>query len=130
MNLPLLQDFNMTIYKPSRIVLFDKVIVGLILFCPTFGLWSIVTFFQLWNHYSKTLIIDETGVRYKKGILNITTTELKFKNINSVNISQALFGRILDFGDIVITTGNDTSGIVFGPVDRPEFIKMEIDKYI
>lgn len=76
--------------------------------------------------FSEKLIIDEKHVKLKTGILSNNETDIPFDKINTIAIRQGLLGKILNYGSIVIFTGNDTSGILFGWIDKPKEIKAEI----
>jgi uncharacterized membrane protein YdbT with pleckstrin-like domain len=83
-------------------------------------------FRDILNYFSFSLILNKDGVMVKKGILLTNSKQVPYKNINIVAISQGVFGKILDFGDIEISTGGDGSDLIFKHVANPEEIKKKI----
>lgn len=103
-------------------------IFGVILLCPTFGLWSIIMFIQWLDYQSKSLIVGPKSVVIKRGILSRVSSEIRYDKINSVNI-KSYFGS-KEIGTIIIFSGNDVDGLKFQNVDYPYEIKREIDTKI
>ena len=77
---------------------------------------------------SEKLTIGEKHLKLKTGILSNNEVEVPYAKINTISVKQGLFGKMLNFGAIVIYTGNDTSGIVFNQLDNPSEIKREIQQ--
>jgi uncharacterized membrane protein YdbT with pleckstrin-like domain len=62
----------------------------------------------------------------KKGIISRMTEEMKLKSIETVEIDQGVFGRILGFGTVKIT-GRGLSDFVFKGIDDPMAVKRTIE---
>jgi uncharacterized membrane protein YdbT with pleckstrin-like domain len=84
--------------------------------------------YHLLRYLSESITVDDNHVQIKTGILSNHETEIPLSKINSVSIRQGLFGKILGYGDIIISTGNDTNGIVFKNIDKPKDLKETLKK--
>lgn len=114
-------------FKKSQRTFIGMMILGVILLCPTFGLWSIVMVIQWVNYQSNSLVLTKDGVVIKTGVFAKQINEIKYSKINSISVSKKWWANI---GDIVIFAGNDVTGIAFKDVDNPFEVKGEIDKML
>lgn len=81
---------------------------------------------QLIAFFSQDITITSNEVTLKTGVITQKTTEIPLKKINTVAIKRGLLGRMFNYGNIVIFTGNDKSGIKFVGIDKPEAIKRKL----
>ena len=65
-------------------------------------------------------------VVFKQGIISRHTEEMKLGSIETVEIDQGIWGRILGFGDIKVT-GRGISDVVFRRMDDPMDVKRKIE---
>lgn len=70
--------------------------------------------------------VTNKRVIYKRGIVSRQTEEMKLGSIETVEIDQGIWGRILGFGDIRVT-GRGTSDVVFRRMDDPMEVKRRIE---
>ena len=70
--------------------------------------------------------VTNKRVIYKRGIISRQTEEMKLGSIETVEIDQGIWGRILGFGDIRVT-GRGTSDVVFRRMDNPMEVKRRIE---
>lgn len=68
-------------------------------------------------------------VVFKTGIISIKTAEIKIDKIESIQIEQSFWGRILGYGDICFS-GTGTAKVEFFKVDDPWKVKPEIEEAI
>ncbi|MGI8527488.1 MAG: PH domain-containing protein [Pseudolabrys sp.] len=63
------------------------------------GIWLFMAWFKRW-----TTEIDVTNRRivYKRGFIRRHTVEMNMDKVESVDVDQSLFGRLLNYGDITI----------------------------
>ena len=61
---------------------------------------------------STQLLITDRRLIAKYGVISIDSIEIRFEKIESVRVSQGLLGRILGYGDIVVTG----TGSTFDPI--------------
>lgn len=69
---------------------------------------------------SKTSEFAVTNKRIimKVGILNVKTLEMFLNKVENIGVNQTLLGRILNYGEVVITGSGGTKE-VFGNISRP-----------
>ena len=70
--------------------------------------------------------VTNKRVIYKHGIISRNTEEMKLGSIETVEIDQGIWGRILGFGDIKVT-GRGISDVVFRRMDDPMDVKRKIE---
>lgn len=103
-----------------------KVFIGDAILLPFMGLGVLTGFVHLLKFGTEKLTIDDKHVKLKTGILSNNEIEVPLGKINTITVRQGLIGKIFSFGDIVVYTGNDRSGIVFKQLDEPSQIKLHI----
>jgi uncharacterized membrane protein YdbT with pleckstrin-like domain len=70
--------------------------------------------------------VTNKRVIYKRGIVSRQTEEMKLGSIETVEIDQGIWGRILGFGDIRVT-GKGISDVSFRRMDDPMEVKRRIE---
>lgn len=75
------------------------------------------------SYFFQHITIDTNTVTLTTGLLAQNTTEIPLTKINTVMVKRGLFGRAFNYGNLVIFTGNDSSGIKFRGLDRPDEVK-------
>jgi len=70
--------------------------------------------------------VTNKRVIYKRGIVSRQTEEMKLGSIETVEIDQGMWGRILGFGDIRVT-GKGISDVQFRRMDNPMEVKRRIE---
>ena len=70
--------------------------------------------------------VTNKRVIYKRGIVSRHTEEMKLGSIETVEIDQGIWGRILGFGDIHVT-GKGISEVLFRRMDNPMEVKRRIE---
>jgi len=118
----------MTEYRPSKVKFTISMFIGLMMLCPTFGLWIFVMMLQIWNFFSRSLIVEENQIVLRNGIINIKRQELPYNRINAVEVDQGLIGRGLYYGTLRIHVGNDITSIQFKDIDNPYDIKRVLNE--
>ena len=112
-------------YRKSIKPLIPILLIELLLSWFLIGLPFLVL--TLWRYFGKELVLGETGVVIRSGVIIVQETEVKYSKVNSISITR---GMIPNVGTIILLTGNDVVGVSFGPVDNPEILKQEIDARI
>jgi uncharacterized membrane protein YdbT with pleckstrin-like domain len=77
---------------------------------------------QLYIEYGLT----NKKVIIKTGVIGRATDEIKLNKIETVEVRQGIMGRILGYGNVLVT-GTGTSYIVFTDVAKPLQVKKAID---
>jgi len=70
--------------------------------------------------------VTNKRVVFKQGIISRHTEEMKLGSIETVEIDQGIWGRILGFGDIKVT-GRGISDVVLRRMDDPMEVKRKIE---
>ena len=70
--------------------------------------------------------VTNKRVIFKQGIVSRHTEEMKLGSIETVEIDQGVWGRILGFGDIRVT-GKGISDVVFRRIADPMEVKRRIE---
>ena len=75
---------------------------------------------------SEELVLDSKNVRLKIGILSSHEIDVPLNRINSIAVRQGIMAKMLNYGSLIIYTGNDVSGIVFKQLNDPSGVKALI----
>lgn len=70
--------------------------------------------------------VTNKRVIFKQGIISRQTEEMKLGSIETVEIDQGVWGRLLGFGDVKVT-GRGISDVVFRRIDDPMEVKRQIE---
>jgi len=70
--------------------------------------------------------VTNKRVIYKRGIVSRHTEEMKLGSIETVEIDQGIWGRILGFGDVKVT-GRGISDVLLRTIDDPMEVKRQIE---
>ncbi|GGI88628.1 PH domain-containing protein [Legionella impletisoli] len=77
------------------------------------GLIAVVWFLVMWANYEFSLLtIKNKQVILKTGILVRKTIDIPMSKIESIDISQSIFGSLLHYGSLVITGTGGTRQMV------------------
>lgn len=80
------------------------------------ALWLL---FAAWFHrWTTEIAITDRRVIHKTGFIRRNTIEMSVEKVESVDVNQSLFGRIFDFGDIVVR-GTGAGMAPFRKIDAP-----------
>lgn len=74
------------------------------------------------------LIVDKDLVYGETGILRKDIQNSPIKHIQSVRVDRSLFGRILGYGDVIITTAGH--GYKYKFMAYPEKIREQLNSYM
>lgn len=74
--------------------------------------WLIIPFFVAWIKRSATrLRVYRERLTVERGILNKTERELFMRDVRSIDIDQSFFGRLVNVGDISISTAASSDAV-------------------
>ncbi|MBI5260523.1 MAG: PH domain-containing protein [Bradyrhizobium sp.] len=79
--------------------------------------WTVKAWFRRW-----TTETDVTNMRvvHKEGFIQRRTFEIALDKVESVDVTQSIFGRILDYGDVTIMgvgEGRETISTIASPLE-------------
>ncbi len=100
--------------------------IGTIIFGGLFLIYPLYLFLKL---ELTEMASTNRRVVYKTGIISVETAEIKIDKIESIQIVQSFWGRVLGYGDICFS-GTGTAKVYFYYVDNPWRIKPQIEEAI
>lgn len=91
----------------------------------------IVGFIVLHKNSTKFIVTDKR-VAARMGIISEVFKASTFKHVTSIKVRQGLFGKIFDYGDVIIDTAGTGSGVAFrwGSIPNPIKVKNLIEQHI
>ena len=93
---------------------------------PTIGITLLVALYVYLRLKYQEQGVTNKRVILKKGIIGRQTEEMKLRSIETIEIDQGVFGRMLGFGTVKVT-GRGVSDIVFKGIDDPMAVKRAIE---
>ena len=87
-------------------------------------LWYIVI------NNGKKFVLTNKRIILKTGIIMRNSKELMLRKCESINVQQTILGRILNYGDVVVSTGEekDVFKYIWSPMTFSTKINEQIDK--
>ena len=101
-------------------------VMWIVLGIPTLGLTWLVALYEFLRLKYTEQGVTNKRVILKRGIISRKTEEMKLTSIETVEIDQGVFGRILGFGTVKIT-GRGISDLVYKTIDDPMSVKRQIE---
>ena len=98
----------------------------IVLALPTFGITLPIAVYEWLRLRTLEYGVTNKRVVFKQGIISRRTEEMKLGSIETVEIDQGVWGRILGFGDIR-ATGKGLSDVLFKRIDDPMEVKRRIE---
>lgn len=92
----------------------------------TLGLTWLVAIYQFLQLKFLEQGVTNKRVILKRGVISRKTEEMKLRSIETVEISQGVFGRIFGFGTVKIT-GRGISNLILKGIDDPMTVKRQIE---
>jgi len=98
----------------------------IVLALPTFGITLPIAVYEWLRLRTLEYGVTNKRVIFKQGIISRRTEEMKLGSIETVEIDQGVWGRMLGFGDIR-ATGKGLSDVLFKRIDDPMEVKRRIE---
>ena len=102
------------------------VALGLILL-PAFGLGLIFLVMVYVKYKTTELAITTRRVIVKTGFISRSTVEININKVESIQVDQEIFGRLFDFGTLVISGTGTSQAPIRGIAQPMEFRKAFIE---
>lgn len=100
--------------------------IWFVLAIPTFGITLLPALYEWLRLRNIELGVTNKRVIMKKGIISRRSEEMKISSIETVEIIQGVWGRMLGFGTIKVT-GRGLSDIIFKNIADPMDAKRKIE---
>lgn len=78
--------------------------------------------------WGSVFVVTNLRVVFKTGIIRRKAREIVLAKVEGMHITQSVFGRMLGYGSLIVTTGGAASAYTF--VARPMRFKREINFHI
>jgi uncharacterized membrane protein YdbT with pleckstrin-like domain len=101
-------------------------VMWILLAVPTLGLTLLVAIYEWLRLRGIEQGVTNKRVIHKTGIIGRKSEEMKLGSIETVEIEQGVWGRMLGFGDVKVT-GRGISDLVFQRVADPMAVKRQIE---
>ena len=67
-------------------------------------------FVSAWfRRWTTEIDVTDRRIVYKRGFINRHTVEMNMDKVESVDVDQSFWGRLLDYGDIIVRGTGDTA---------------------
>lgn len=88
--------------KTSKWTLLPYILIGFLLL-PLFGLGILFWIAAAIRYYTSELAVTNKRIIAKFGFISRTTIEISLQKTESVQVHQSIFGRICDYGSIIVS---------------------------
>lgn len=100
---------------------------GIKLIAALIVLWGVITFIsRVIVKYSTEICVTTNRMIYKRGFIARYVGELKLDRLESVNVWQGFFGRIFNFGRVIVH-GVGVGNIMLPEIDDPIKFRKALD---
>lgn len=103
-----------------------RLIVFLLLAIPTLGIALLPAIYEWLRLRAIEQGVTNRRVVRKTGIVSRNTEELRLASIETIDLHQTLWGRMLDYGSIVLT-GRGESSMIFARLAAPLEAKRAVE---
>jgi uncharacterized membrane protein YdbT with pleckstrin-like domain len=103
-----------------------RLIVYLLLAIPTLGIALLAALYEWIRLRSIEMGVTNRRVVRKTGIVSRQTEELRLASIETIDLRQTAWGRMLGYGDVVLT-GRGESSMIFSRLAQPLEAKRAIE---
>jgi uncharacterized membrane protein YdbT with pleckstrin-like domain len=97
------------------------------LLLPLFGIGLLCWLYAYAKYRSTELAITNRRIIAKCGLVSRRTIEINIKRVESIQVDQSVFGRIFDFGTLVISGAGDPQAPIPGISSPMSFRRAFID---
>ena len=109
--------------RVSGWALVPSIIIGIITI-PLFGLGIIIILSAVFTYISTELAVTNKRVVAKTGFIKRSTIELNLSKVESIQVHQGLFGRILNYGSLVVSGAGNPQAPIPNIADHMSFRRL------
>jgi uncharacterized membrane protein YdbT with pleckstrin-like domain len=77
-----------------------------------------VFLYRVIDRYTSEIVVTNKRLIFKRGFIQRNTHEISLQSIEHISLNQSFFGRILDYGELIVT-GKGNAIIKLPLVDDP-----------
>ena len=108
--------------RKSKWTFSGDIIIGALLL-PAFGAGLLVWLFGYLRYISTEMAITSHRVIAKSGFISRRTVELKLAKVKSIQVDQSLFGRMLNYGTLIVSGAGNPQAPITGIANPLAFRK-------
>ena len=109
--------------RVSGWALVPSIIIGMITI-PLVGLGIIIILSAVFTYISTELAVTNKRVVAKTGFIKRSTIELNLSKVESIQVHQGLFGRILNYGSLVVSGAGNPQAPIPNIADPMSFRRL------
>lgn len=109
--------------RVSGWALLPAIILGIITI-PLFGLGIFIMLNAFFTYISTELAVTNKRVVAKTGLIRRNTIELNLSKIESIQVHQGIFGRILNYGSLVVSGAGNPQAPIPNIADPMNFRRL------
>jgi uncharacterized membrane protein YdbT with pleckstrin-like domain len=102
-------------------------ILGGLILLPLFGLGLIVWLFGYVRYKTTELAITNKRIIVKIGFIRRQTVEINISKVESIQVDQSLWGRVFNFGSLVITGSGSSQAPIHSISDPMGFRRAFVE---
>src|SRR5580658_8688506 len=76
---------------------------------------------------SLVVTLDDNGMLYQQGLISKRSEMVPYNKINSVNVQQGPLQNTLDYGTVIVVTGNDVEPIRLVDIENPYELREDLE---
>lgn len=115
------QTAQSIVFRQHRRKLYRSLAIDFLLLFVMVGFFTVL--YHILKYLNLSITLTERSLIMRKGTLSASETEVPYSKVNSVTVRQSTMGKAFNYGDIIISTGNDVTGVVFDSIENPHRLK-------
>jgi hypothetical protein len=76
---------------------------------------------------SLVVTLNDEGMMYQQGLISTRSEMVPYNKINSVNVQQGPLQNTLDYGTVIVVTGNDVEPIRLVDIENPYGLRQDLE---
>jgi hypothetical protein len=76
---------------------------------------------------SLVVTLTDNGMEYRQGLVSHRSELIPYNRINSVNVQQGPLQNTLDYGTVIVATGNDVEPIKLVDIENPYGLQQDLE---
>lgn len=76
---------------------------------------------------SLVVTLNDEGMLYQQGLISTRSEMVPYNKINSVNVQQGPLQNTLDYGTVIVVTGNDDEPIRLVDIENPFGLRQDLE---
>ncbi len=119
--------------RPNEKVVFETKLHWLMLVKSLLWSWILLfipSIFALLKILTTEFVVTDQRIIIKRGILSKNVDEAPLNKVNNISLRQSIFGRMLNYGTLIVQTGATFGADTFPFVENASELKKQISERI